>query len=794
MNFFCFSLLGPKRLIIGFFTVLTMILHSTMAVKCEEELDAATQGFIQSHCSRCHGESKQKGGFRIDNLEPDFHDPVAAEKWSEVAFRIKSAEMPPPEEPQPSAAEIGRVVEFLTQKVREGSAIRMAKRGLYQQYRLSREEYAHTIYDLLGVVFDVDAPGAFNEEPRWQGFDRVGALLSLSPSHIQRYLEAADTVVELAFPDQKITSRTEKKSVGPGKRQLLQLGEGWKFEIKHPGRYLLRVRASGLPAFTGRIPRLSVWHNYHKRSYAGADLVAEENAPATLEFDGLYPSGIYTIRNHARTMKHANGGLSLFRNEVIDADKLIKSLIGGHRSPWTKVVDENGQPTMPLLLVDWVEIEGPIQDGNQEANLNKIFPEKTSSSAERLSCLKQFAERAWRRPVATSEIDQYVELIESEMEAGAPYKSAYRTALASMLISRSFFCLEEGSPDQDREKVNDTELANRLSYLLWSSMPDKQLFSAAKSGKLHMPENLAGEFERMVSDSKIERFLDSFPKQWLQLHRVGMFQPDPNLYPAYGPWLEESMIEETTRYFSEMFRRNLPIREFIESDWTMLNQRLAVHYDLPQPMQTGFALHHFKDPSKRGGILTHGSILSLTSDGTRHRPVHRGAWVLEALFARTPPPPPPNVDPLEPVMGNKPKKTIRAKLEAHAIDPNCISCHKKIDPLGLAFENYDAVGRWRETERVADGAGEDPAVDATGKLANGKVFDGPFQFKEVIADEEEKFAEGFLEHLATYALRRVITIDDKEALKSIVHSELNGGLRLKNLVRAFILSDLFQKR
>lgn len=776
------------------FLIMVLLLLLALNSQAESNLDETTRVFLETHCVSCHGASKQKGDFRIDILKPDFTNPIDAEKWNEVAFRIKSAEMPPPEEPQPSSEEIGEIVERITQKVRQGAAARMAKRGLFEQYRLSRHEYAHTVFDLLGVVYDVEAPGAFNEDTRWHGIDRVGALLSLAPSHIQRYLKAADVIVETAFPDDEQASTTERKIVGEGKRQLLQLGEGWNVHLKQSGHYRLRIRASGLPAFTGRIPHLSLWHTYHKRSFGGVDLVAEEDAPTTIELEGLYPAGTYTIRNHARTIKHANGGISFFRNETIDATQTVASLTGKHRSPWTKVVDENGQPTTPLLLVDWVEIEGPLVTEADRAKRKDIFPEENSSIDEQMEGLKRFAEQAWRRPVAKAEIIPFTELIKSEQQMGESFRSAYRSALASMLVSRSFFCVNEGSPDENRAHITDFELANRLSYLFWSSMPDDPLFDLARQGVLHEPEMLASELDRILLDSKTERFLDAFPKQWLQLHRVGMFQPDPQLYPEYDPWLEESMIQETTRYFTEMFRHNLPIREWVDSDWSMLNPRLAIHYDLPRSGQTGFVRHQWDDAMQRGGVLTHASVLSLTSDGTRHRPVHRGAWVSEAILAQTPTPPPPNVDPLEPVIDDQPKQTIRSKLESHATDANCVSCHAKIDPLGLAFENFDAIGRWRETEHVVGGKGEDPPVDASGMMPDGKHFAGASDFKRLLAEGDERIAESFLEHLATYALRRVMTLDDQVILKSIVQKEKHNGFRLKQLVKAFVLSELFQRR
>jgi hypothetical protein len=684
---------------------------------------------------------------------------------------------------------------MITKKIREGAAVRMAKRGLLEHYRLSRQEYAHTVYDLLGVVFDVEAPGAFNEDPLWHGFDRIGALLSTAPSHIDRYFTAADTVVDLAFPDSELPAKIARRSPKQGTRQLLQLGEGWgAFDIGNPGRYRIRIRVSGLPAFTGRAPRLSLWHHQQKKSFAGIELAGSEDKPETIEFAGLFPAGHYQVRNHGRSQRHPNGAYRLFRNEEVDAAQPLSSLKGGFLATRTKIVDEEGRPVMPLLLVDWVEAEGPLITEAVQARRKGVIPENEEDPKEAHACLKHFAQRAWRRAVSDSEIEPYLEFIAAEQEAGETFRKAYKSALSGMLVARSFINLEEGTPGKARPKVNDFELASRLSYFLWSSMPDEKLFAAARSGRLHTAEGLAGELSRMIADPKLQRFLDSFPRQWLQLHRVGMFQPDPNLYPGYDPWLEESMVMETAAYFAEMFSKNLPLREVVDSDWTMLNSRLAIHYGLPTPGQAKLARVQLDPKSPRGGMLTHASILSLTSDGTRHRPVHRGAWVSEAILARTPLPPPPNVDPLEPVERDQPKTTSRSQLKAHATTPNCVSCHAKIDPLGLAFENFDAIGRWRETERVEGGLGDDPPVDASGVLPGGKNFAGPSEFKKLLAEEDGRLAEAFLEQLATYALRRVMTVDDVQQLHSIVTAAKADGYRLQSLVRGLVMSELFQRR
>lgn len=752
------------------------------------------QQFIKSRCIKCHDANKQEGKFRLDDLSTDFTDAQVAEKWNEVVFRINAAEMPPEDEPQPSAEEIGRMAEYLTEKIREGAAARMARRGLLEHYRLSREEYAYTVYDLLGVVYDVEAPGALNEDPRWHGFDRIGAMLATAPSHINRYLKAADTVIELASLGSEPPSRVQRKIVGEGKRYLAQPGEGWHcFDVRKPGRYRVRMRLSSLPAFTGRAPRLALWHIEHKKPIWGRYLVADESKPETIEFEMLLNQGGYRLLNYARTQKHPNGGIQRFRHEEIDASQPLGSLKGGFKSNKTKVVDEQGRPVMPTLLIDWVEIEGPLIAATVRANRKELMPEKDAQE-EVFACLKRFAQRAWRRPVSDTEIHPYIQFISAEKKAGESFPSAYKSALSGMLVARSFLNLEEGSPEENRQRVNDFELASRLSYFLWSSMPDEDLFAAARNGELHKPEQMVQAFDRMIADPKIERFLNSFPHQWLQLHRVGMFQPDPNLYPEYGPWLEESMLLETKSYFAEMFRKNLPLREAVDSNWTMLNARLAAHYGLSAPQDLELARVTLPPESGRGGILTHASVLSLTSDGTRHRPVHRGAWLSETILARTPPPPPPNVEPLEPVASDQPKRTIRAQLASHATQAACASCHAKIDPLGLAFENFDAIGQWRETERVEGGTGEDPPVDASGKLPGGKSFSGPVEFKKLLAEDDERLAKAFVEQLTTYALRRLVTVDDREEIDKIVSSAKPGEYQLQDLVRGLVLSDLFRKR
>lgn len=798
------------RFISLFFTA--FVVTSAFAADEPASFDQAVQPFLQKYCSRCHDAQKHEGEFRLDTLARDFTEQTVAQRWSEVVFRMNSGEMPPKKEPQPKADELGRVVDWLATRLRQGEAARMAKRGPVAHYRLSREEYGHTVYDLLGVYYDASFPGALIDDPRWHGFERVGTLLTLSPSHVERYFRAAETVLARAFPDQPPKSQITRREANAGQEKVLQ-EQGltgpvrWLFWPGHsqhlfnastPGLYRIKAKLSGVPSFKGRLPHLAIWHQGLKKSIVGRDVRAAEDQPTVIEIEAFLPEGGFNVMNESPGMLADGHTLSNTQYTFVNTQVTKQRRPTGY-----KLFTEEGESIFPLLMVDWVEVEGPIISDADARKREGLVPTKPNDIAETRDCLQRFASRAWRRPVADSEIAPYVKIVEAELAAKENFAAAYRSAMVAVLTSKNFYFIEEGSPQQRRDRINDWELASRLSYLLWSSLPDEELFAAARDGTLHEPGVLKKQLERALQDQKIGRFTESFPRQWLQLHRVGAFPPDASLYPDYDKWLERSMVLETTSYFETMFRENRSLREFLSSDWTMLNSRLAMHYGLdlqrngPQAGASnngGFEKYALRADDHRGGLLTQASILSLTSDGTRHRPVHRGVWVSEAIFGRTPPPPPPNVEPLEPTPSNKPKATIRMQLEAHATHAICASCHQKIDMLGFAFDNFDAIGQWRNTERVAGGQGDNPAVNATGILPDGRAFKGPDDFKQLLAQDVDRFAEAFVEQLATYALRRVMTIDDVPHIKAIAHASKPDGYKLRSVVENFVLSDLFQRR
>jgi mono/diheme cytochrome c family protein len=774
---------------------------SASAEEKQAAVDPTTQAFFQTYCARCHNAEKQEGKFSLDTLAHDFSDELSAQRWAEVVFRINNGEMPPEKEPQPKPAELGQAVDWISTRIREGEAARMARRGPVAHYRLSREEYGHTVYDLLGVYFDVNLPGAFNEDPRWHGFNRIGSLLSLSPSHVERYFRAAETVLARSFPEQPIAvlkgSHKAAQSAVPADPQqpgpvrwLLWPGKSQNlFNATSPGLYRIRIQLSALPSFKGRLPHLSIWHHGLKKSILGVDVKAPEEQPTVVELEAFLPEGNFSLMNESPGM--LSDGHTLSNTQI----HFINTKISHQNRPTGyKLFDEEGKPIFPMLIVDWIEFEGPINLETDQQKRAGLIPEKDGDLAEARACLQRFAKRAWRRPVTDAELERYVKILEGEIAAGEKFSSAYRTSMVAVLTSKNFYYLEEGSPETKREKINDWELASRLSYFLWSSMPDEELFTLAEQGSLHQPEVLKAQLKRMLDDAKIGRFKETFPQQWLQLHRVGMFPPDPQIFPDYDKWLEECLKLETIGYFGEVFSKNLSLREFLVSDWTMLNPRLAMHYSLPQLDAPQMQRVTLRPEDHRGGLLTQASILSLTSDGTRHRPVHRGVWVSEAIFGRTPPPPPPNVEPLEPTPSNQPKATIRMQLEAHATHAVCASCHQKIDPLGFAFDNFDAIGRWRTEERVEGGQGAQPPVNASGILPDGRTYNGSEEFKQLLAADIDRFAEAFVEQLATFALRRVMTIDDAAQIKAIAAASEQDDYHLTTVIENFVMSDLFQKR
>lgn len=785
------------------------------------------EGFLQKHCIRCHGPEKEEGDIRIDRLSRDFKSGLDTHHWAEALDKLNGGEMPPETEPQPTQAEIAAFVTSLDARLKEGQAARMAARPAVAHYRLSRKEYQNTVYDLLGVRYDPAKPGELNEDNLWHGFERIGSELSLSASHVDRYYRAAGLVLDRAFPAVTSEARKVRKTAadlryGGGKTQQETLD---RFGIKRPLRYLLfpgsvqnalspnwfgktgpehsglykvRLQASGIRPPGGQTAHLSIGKRTGEETVDGLiefDLTAPEDRPQVYEFDVFLemPTTLEFCVVATNVVDRRAG--AAFRNALGSRGSYLfthssETLLLNPNAP--QMFDDKGNGLFSTVLLDWIEWEGPLETDAEKSRRTGLMPPDDATLEAAAEHLHRFAERAWRRPVKNEELADYLQAYRSEREAGEKPADAYRAAMQGVLTSRNFIYLVEGEP-QTRERLTDWELASRLSYFLWSSMPDDRLFAAAQGGELN-GGGLKQEVNRLLTDAKAGRFVDDFVRQWLQLHRLGMFPPDKKLYPTYDAWLETSMRAEPVEYFREMFAKNLAIDGFIDSDWTVANARLCDFYGLPEPKSGGFRRVSLRPEDHRGGLLTMGAVLGLTSDGTRHRPVHRGVWVSEAIFGKTPPPPPANVSAIEPTPPESPKATLRQKIEAHRNHAGCAACHAKIDPLGLAWDNYDAVGQWRTYEQGAQGVGRDPAIDSSGVLPDGRPFKDSVQFKRLLIEDREQIARAFIEQLCTYALRRVLTVDDEDDLKAVEAEARRNEYRVQDIIRAVALSDLIRKR
>jgi mono/diheme cytochrome c family protein len=825
------------------------------AVQSPESLEKVARPFFSEHCTKCHGEKKQKGDLRVDNLVIDFDSPKIMGHWEEIMNRINSGDMPPDDvDKRPKADDVARVSEWIAGQLREADAARQSSSEDRVAFRkLTREEYANSIRDLLGVSFDVTDPTGLPEDPDWHGIQRIGSVLTLSATHVEKYLAAADSVL------------TEALGLGPEpKRELVHWsafdlrGGGWKglekeyerrgiadkvrmdvvpnngalddrgIRIKTGGEYIVRVKLSGLRPPGGRPPRLRFYAADISRTLFEQDIDVPEDKPETLEFRVHLPPG-----DHPVHIVNSVPGPNPEARRSRPGPNTIAFTDLQSRIPWQmKFTDDDGKPILPFLLIDWIEWDGPIVASWPTTAYQKIFfggEHATKDAAYAREILTRFAERAWRRPVTAGEMDRYVKLTEQARQYGDDFDGSIKTALSAILCSKSFLYIVEGNakpvvaaadkaacdggkpakvtlatasaaPAVPAPKaapastLTDWELASRLSYFLWSTMPDEHLFDLARAGKLHDRDTLRAEVQRMLADPKAAEFVSSFARQWLQLRRVGMFPPDKVLYPDYDDYLEKSMVGETVGFFDDVLKRNASLREFLDSDWTMLNERLAKFYGIDGVEGEAFRRVALKPEDHRGGLLTQAAILSLTSDGTRHRPVHRGVWVLESIVGKPAPVPPANVPALTTPDANAPKTTVRQKLESHRSDPNCNACHRRIDPLGIAFDNYDAIGHWRTVEAVHAGTGEDPKLDPSGELYDGRKFADAVALKKILLDDTDKFAAAFTEKLATYALRRGTLFSDRVELRKVTDEAKPDGYRLKSVIEDFVTSDLFQKR
>jgi hypothetical protein len=447
------------------------------------------------------------------------------------------------------------------------------------------------------------------------------------------------------------------------------------------------------------------------------------------------------------------------------------------------------------LHVGLIEIMGPVKVAeddlpafHRQLLAHRPSAERTVESAVREN-LRPFVRRAFRRPVRDDELSKYVQLVNDLLSQGESFEASMQQAVVAVLVSPQFlFRLERDRNPNDpneRRPLNDDELATRLSYFLWSSLPDDELFAAADRGDLHTDAVLTAQVQRMLQDSKAQALVDNFAEQWLQLRILDEITPDPEAFPQFTPQLRRDMQEETRRLFAHLVREDRDLRELLTAPYTFVNERLARHYGLPNVKGEEFRQVSLEG-TPRGGLLTHGSVLTMTSNPNRTSPVKRGKYILEVILDTPPPPPPPNVPELE-AAKTAPNATFREQLAAHRENPSCASCHRVMDELGFGLENFDAIGRYREQD------GNRP-LDITGELPDGRRFTGPRELAEVLKERQDDFGRSLVEKLLTYALGRGLEYYDQCATRQILKNVKDRGFRFSALAAEIALSEPFRQR
>jgi mono/diheme cytochrome c family protein len=763
-------------------------------------INGVAQPFFNEHCLHCHGPDEVKANLRLDQLEPDLSQSAAFERWRAVVGKLRSGEMPPKNEPRPKPGEVSDLLKQLSARLDDAAAKRRAE-GRVVLRRLNRVEYENTVRDLFDV--SVSVKEMLPEDAVAQGFDNVGAALNISPVLIERYLEAADAVLNAAIaPVHTLESKTERFDLYDSLPQWFLAG-AWKrdegvilfrnsgdsatdlrkFRAPAPGRYRFRIAASAHNSETP-LPMAVLLGNF----------VVSGNPTRHLGYFDAPPGKPAVIEFEERL---------LAKNDTIKVTPVALPFV--YLRPET-MAEYPG----PGLHVHWIEVEGPFPEAWPTESYRRVFGDadpKRGTLDDARTLLRTLLPKAFRRPVADGEEEPFVALVAAALESGQPFDASLRAGIKGVLASPKFLYFREPSGPLD-----DHALASRLSYFLWSTMPDEPLFELAHSGELHKPEVLHAQVERMLRHPKAKSFTGNFTGQWLSLRDINATTPDKALYPEFEEQLQWSSVRETHLFFDELLKENLSVRNFVDSDFAMLNGRLAKHYGIPDVHGVEFRRVAIKPEHHRGGVLTHASVLKVTANGTSTSPVVRGVWVLDRILGRQVPPPPPNVPAVEPDIRGA--TTIREQLAKHRATENCAGCHAKIDPPGFALESYDVIGGWRERYRVAAerkdwvnnrvgplakylaahqyGLGR--PVETGDTLPDGREFTDIAGFKQLLLAHPDQIARCITEKLVTYATGQPVAFGDHATVDRIVDEAKESDYGLRSLVHAVVASDLFLKK
>ena len=785
--------------------------------------------FLTDNCVACHNSKKAAGSLNLEKLNTVASLNEQREQWEHIVARLHAGEMPPKNAPQPELAERKAVIEWL-----EAEFVRLDKLvapdpGRVTARRLNRAEYNNTVRDLLGVTL---APADdFPQDDSGYGFDNIGDVLSLSPVLMEKYLTAAETVARTAVygvPSLKPTM-TERRARGqrvpPSFTPLadydqsglslpnaLHLTHRFPVEAEYTFRlYLNGQRPPGSAAVT-----FALWVDGQQVQTRALD---PEGGATFSENKQDFDAFTLEMRTRVKAGDHwiAASVLNLY-------DGLPASFGGANpstkpqpplpefkeRADVPKEVNDRRRKAFEDRLKDRApvntvrvtraDIGGPYNQtlGPTAESRQKIFICGHAPGAHRDECatriLSHVAQRAFRRPVKTAEIKQFAGLVALARSKGDAFEEGICVALQAILVSPHFlFRIEQDTAQTSRadsavsgQPINQYELATRLAYFLWSSMPDDELRRAAERGTLRQPAVLQAQIALMLKDDKARALVENFGGQWLELRKLESLEPDRDKFPQYDEYLRLSIRRETELFFENIVRADGSIVDFIGGKYSFLNERLARFYGVPGVKGAEFRRVPLTNQPERGGILTHASVLTVSSYTTRTSPVLRGKWILENILNAPPPAPPADVPTLDDTKVGS-AVSLRQQLEEHRKNPTCAACHARMDPLGFGLEKFNAIGAWRTMD------GKFP-VDDSGVLPDGRTFNGPEQLRSLLLADRDAFARCLAEKLLTYALGRGLERYDKPAVKQIAANVAAKEYKFSALVWEIVNSLPFQQR
>ncbi len=734
------------------------------------------QPFLKRYCLKCHGgdgengkDAKSEVDFRKYKNAADIEEDRAV--WEKTLEMLEFGAMPPEDQPQPEDGQREAVVGWLESRLFQIDCDQKVDPGRVTIRRLNRTEYNNTIRDWLGV--SIRPADDFPSDDVGEGFDNIGDVLTLSPLLMEKYLNAAEAVAAEAIyvprapyveknqlEAKKMQIKGAARRVGGGRFAMASNGQVLaNFDVKTGGQVTLRVRAA-------------------------ADQAGDELAKMEVRVDGK------SVKTHQ--VKGRRPQANWYEHTMrLKAGKhrIAAGFINDFYNPKAKDPKQRDRN----LYIGAIEIAYQVNPKRPAAaaKLRKIItvsPGKGRSvrqAAEKV--IVPLANRAFRHRVSAKEAEPYVRLVELAVNRGESFDRGVQVALTGLLVSPHFLFRVERHPTpndpQAKHIINDFELASRLSYFLWSSMPDDRLFRLASKGALRNRKTLREEVARMLQDDRAEALVENFGGQWLNLRNLADIAPDPKQFPGFDHELRQAMQRETELFFREIVREDRSVLDFIDGEFTYLNGRLAKHYNIKGVTGGEFQRVSLKN-TPRSGVLTHASILTLTSNPTRTSPVKRGKWIMENILGTPPPVPPDNVPEIEEAQKAKPNATFRQQLELHRKDPNCATCHRQMDALGFGFENFDAIGRWRDLEGKLK-------IDASGELPDGGVFNGPRELVQLLRARKDDFTRMFVERMLVYSLGRGLQFYDQCAVDKILVEAGKSDFRFTAVVNAIVTSEPF---